>query len=81
MAPSVVGMATPVAVARTSMVVQASAGMFPSVVLTEEEMALYKSLTSEPRHVDEMKYTAEVFLNLELKGIIRQLPGKFYVKV
>ncbi|MBI4308852.1 MAG: DNA-protecting protein DprA [Candidatus Omnitrophica bacterium] len=59
------------------------------VSLTEAEMGFYKCLTSEPMPMDELLLrtkqplarAAQVLLNLELKGIVRQLPGKSYIKV
>jgi DNA processing protein len=59
------------------------------VLLTEEQMLFYKHLSLDPVHIDELttranqslSEAAQVMLNLELKGIVRQLPGKYYVKV
>ncbi len=57
--------------------------------LSEGEMRFYEHLNTEPVHIDELtaragqlpQEAAQVMLGLELKGVIRQLPGKFYVKV
>ena len=67
----------------------ARAPEIPPVSLSEAEMAIYRCLGSEPVHVDQLlKKTREtmsdafaIMLNLELKGIVRQLPGRYYVKI
>ena len=56
--------------------------------LTDDERKIYKNLSDEPMHVDEILDKAEmdhakaskVLLNLELKKLITQLPGKQFVK-
>ena len=53
-------------------------------VLTDDEQILYSSLSSEPKHIDSIireisiptSRALSILLNLELKGIIRQLQGK-----
>lgn len=59
------------------------------VTLTDGEMGFYQCLSSEPVHIDELltqanrppHEAAQAMLNLELKGVVRQLPGKYYVKI
>ncbi len=61
----------------------------PRVRLSAEEMKLYRCLSTEPVHFDELltktrqalPVTTAGLLNLELKGVARQLPGKYYIKV
>ena len=56
--------------------------------LTEEEEKIYSAITHEPIHIDALseKLGMEVFnlmpllFSLELKGMVRQLPGKYYVR-
>jgi len=56
--------------------------------LTQEEDAVYRCITDEPKHIDsimiECRSTAGklsgVLITLELKGLARQLPGKYYVR-
>ena len=56
--------------------------------LTDEERKIYKNLSDEPMYVDEVLEKAEmdhakalkVLLNLELKKLIIQLPGKQFVR-
>jgi DNA processing protein len=53
-------------------------------VMTEEEKALYNYLNNEPKHIDSIirgtnmptSRALSILLNLELKGIVRQLHGK-----
>ncbi|HCG76539.1 MAG: DNA-protecting protein DprA [bacterium (Candidatus Ratteibacteria) CG_4_10_14_3_um_filter_41_18] len=55
--------------------------------LKEREQEIYQLLTISPRHIDEIikesNFPASVALSalmtLELKGLVKQLPGKFYV--
>ncbi|MEE9554844.1 MAG: DNA-processing protein DprA, partial [candidate division Zixibacteria bacterium] len=55
--------------------------------LTEEELSLYNQLSIQPIHLDEIgkkislgpSKTAELLLNLELKGFILRKPGNFVV--
>ena len=59
------------------------------VSLTDLEMKFYRCLTTEPMHIDELsarvkqpaQEAAQVMLNLEIKSIVRKLPGKYYVKI
>jgi DNA processing protein len=55
-------------------------------VMTDNEKVLYHCLSSEPKHIDsiirEMNMTTgralSILLNLELKGIVRQIEGKHF---
>jgi DNA processing protein len=54
--------------------------------LTTEEHALVGHVTDEPRHMDELavrlgrpvQQVAALLVSLEIKGVVRQLPGQFY---
>jgi DNA processing protein len=56
--------------------------------LSDEESKALGCVTDEPKHIDvimsESRTTAArlsgVLINLELKGLVKQLPGKFYVR-
>ena len=56
--------------------------------LTDDERKVYKSLSDEPMHVDEVidkagiehSKASKILLNLELKKLIAQLPGKQFIK-
>ncbi len=53
-----------------------------------EEEKIYKFIDSEPRQVDDIAIELNIpisdllikLLNLEFKGLIRQLPGKYYIR-
>ena len=57
--------------------------------LTDDEKDVYEVLSEEPIHIDKImelsgKKTSEVpmlLLNLELKGIIKQVPGAKYLRI
>ena len=57
--------------------------------LSEDEKPIYEQLSDEARHVDDLAEESRiavsklmaVLLNLELKGIIKQLPGKLFVRI
>ncbi len=59
-----------------------------NIQLTEDEEKIYNMITEEPIHIDALseKVGIEVFnlipllFSLELKGVIRQLPGKYYIR-
>jgi DNA processing protein len=59
----------------------------PLPVLTDDEQILYSSLSSEPKHIDSIireiniptSRALSLLLNLELKGIVRQLQGKQFL--
>jgi DNA processing protein len=50
---------------------------------------IYESITNEPKHIDALSEELNLdisellyrLLNLEFKGYIRQLPGKYYIRV
>jgi DNA processing protein len=56
--------------------------------LSERERKLWDILDLEPLHIDviarhlgvSVSQTAEVLLRLEIKGLVRQLPGTFFVR-
>lgn len=56
--------------------------------LTEEETSLFNALSYEPIHLDKLSITLNfpvqktlsLLLSLELKGIVRQMPGRNFVK-
>ncbi len=56
--------------------------------MSDEEMNIFKTLTLEPKHINqvitecgiETRKAIELLLNLELKGLIEQLPGSCYVR-
>jgi len=60
----------------------------PDISLNPKELLIFNHITSEPIHIDKLAKTAEVttaealsiLLTLELKGIIKQLPGKLFIK-
>ena len=55
--------------------------------LTAEEEKVYKALSPEPEHIDRLAVEAGmavhqvsgILMMLELKGIVRQLPGKMFI--
>ena len=60
----------------------------PRVALSAQEMKAYDVLSLQPLHVDQLSARvrqpasdmAQVLLNLQLKGVVRQLPGQFFVR-
>lgn len=56
--------------------------------LTEDEANVFNSLSEEPKHIDEIKDICDldfsklsgVLLRLELKKVVKELPGKKFVK-
>ena len=56
--------------------------------MSDEEKNIYKRLTLEPKHIDqvitecgiETRRVIQLLLNLELNGLIEQLPGSCYVR-
>jgi DNA processing protein len=54
--------------------------------LSEDEMRVYKNLSNEPVHIDQLINTTcltssqvlSILLNLEIKDLVYQLPGKYY---
>ncbi len=67
---------------------QKGTGPQPGIPLTQEEDAVFRCVTNEPKHIDlimaEAGATAGkvsgVLITLELKGLAKQLPGKFFVR-
>ena len=65
-----------------------SAGTRPLPPLSREEEAVFNCITLEPKHIDsiqnECRSTAGmlsgVLITLELKGLAKQLPGKYYIR-
>lgn len=61
----------------------------PQVTIEGDEKLAYETLTAEPAHIDElceglgmpMAALLGLLLQMELKGLVRQLPGKFFVRV
>ncbi len=61
----------------------------PPPELEEEEAHLYSHLAFEPKHIDSLIQESKkvssaisgLLLCLELKGLVRQMPGQYYVKV
>lgn len=57
--------------------------------INQGEKAIYQQIAWEPVHIDylfekfpeQQEMVMRVLLELELKGLIRQLPGKYYVRV
>ncbi len=60
-----------------------------SCALDKEESLVYNLLSSEPQHIDELSEAARlgvtrisgILLNLEMRRLTRQLPGKNFVKL
>jgi DNA processing protein len=56
--------------------------------LTKDEEPVFRQITNEPKHIDvlmqESKSTpariSGTLVTLELKGLVKQLPGKYYIK-
>jgi DNA processing protein len=63
-------------------------GMRPLPALTPDEECILRFLTSEPGHIDVIMNESHlaagrlsgVLITLELKGLAKQLPGKYYVR-
>ena len=55
--------------------------------LTPEEASVYKTVTDEPKHIDAIMAESSsapgklsgLLITLELKGLVKQLPGKYFV--
>jgi DNA processing protein len=60
----------------------------PLPALTREETAVFDCLTDEPKHIDSIMSEcgasagklSGVLISLELKGLAKQLPGKYFVR-
>lgn len=56
--------------------------------LTRDEEPVFRQITSEPKHIDILMKESNTtpakisgaLITLELKGLVRQLPGKYYIK-
>ena len=67
---------------------QTAAGRRPLPPMTQEEVAILQFITSEPKHIDVLLNESRipagtlsgVLVNLELKGLAKQLPGKYFVR-
>jgi DNA processing protein len=61
----------------------------PLTPLETDEEALFRLLSLEPKHIDQVIFESArtasavlgLLLALELKGVVRQLAGKFYVRM
>ena len=61
----------------------------PAVELSLFEKAIFDALSEQPLHIDMISETTKIstadalvnLLNLEFKGLVKQLPGKVFVKV
>jgi DNA processing protein len=57
--------------------------------LPQDELAIYQAISSEAKHVDQIAYqcklsvseTLTLLLTLELKGLVRQMAGKMYIRL
>jgi DNA processing protein len=60
----------------------------PSPVLSQDEKRIYQCITDEPKHIDTLLIESRssagklsgVLINLELKGLAKQLPGKYFIR-
>jgi DNA processing protein len=58
-------------------------------VLTEAETAVYRCLTREPLHIDQLTRACKLgsaqvnslLVQLELRGLVKRFPGQLYLKV
>ena len=56
--------------------------------LTQDEEPVFRQITNEPKHIDILMKESNstpagisgALITLELKGLVRQLPGKYYIK-
>jgi DNA processing protein len=61
----------------------------PEIELEGDEGSVFASLADDPRHIDVIARTAErsssdtlrILFTLEMKGLIRQLPGKMFARI
>jgi DNA processing protein len=64
-------------------------GIHPLPLLTPEEEAVFRFVTNEAKHIDTIMSESRVsagrlsgvLINLELKGLAKQLPGKYFIRV
>ncbi len=67
----------------------AGGGRRPRPALTEEEQSVFDTVTAEPKHIDILLMEcggtpgrlSGALVTLELKGLVKQLPGKYFVRV
>jgi DNA processing protein len=60
----------------------------PPAPMTDEESSVFRLLTGEPLHIDSLLSASRtaagrlsgILTSLELKGLVRQLPGKYFIK-
>jgi DNA processing protein len=60
----------------------------PLPALTEEEQTVFRCITNEPKHIDILMNESRtqagklggLLVSLELKGLAKQLPGKYFVR-
>jgi DNA processing protein len=65
-----------------------AADQHPLPPLSREEAAILQCITSEPKHIDVLMNESRIpagalsgmLINLELKGLAKQLPGKYFVR-
>lgn len=58
------------------------------IPLSSDEEIVYNTLTIEPQHIDqimmesgiELRIVMQILLNLEIKGVVEQMPGSCYVR-
>ncbi len=63
-------------------------GMRPMPQLSQDEAAVLHCITNEPKHIDVLMNESRLpagalsgmLINLELKGLAKQLPGKYFVR-
>lgn len=63
-------------------------GPAPKIELNDEEALVLTEITDDPRHVDSLAEnlrispadTLRTLFSLEMKGLVRQMPGKMYVR-
>lgn len=68
---------------------QASRARTPSIPLAEAENTIYQILAEQPLHIDTLAERSALatsdalvhLLNLEFKGLVRQLPGKVFARL
>jgi DNA processing protein len=56
--------------------------------MTDEERSVFDNLSAEPKHIDAIMAVSGrapgrlsgILTTLELKGLVKQLPGKYFVR-
>lgn len=59
------------------------------IFLTDTEKCIFGILSKKPKHIDQIKYDSDmdfgrisdVLLHLQLRGVVRELPGKKFIRV